>query len=104
MQALGAERRVSGSLAASVGLRPARPGLPAGAFSGGDQQKLVPGRWINEARDVEALLLPAPMGGSADVRPEPAELRRPEPAGPRLLNVIGVKIVADGVPPTVRPG
>jgi predicted amidohydrolase YtcJ len=49
---------------------------------------------------VSVLLLPAPMGGSADdVRKGLAELRRPESADPRLLNAIGVKIFADGVPP-----
>ncbi|AVV46341.1 amidohydrolase [Streptomyces sp. P3] len=52
-----------------------------------------------EAR-VSVLLLPAPMGGSADdVRKGLAELHRPESADPRLLNAIGVKIFADGVPP-----
>ncbi|MER5213035.1 amidohydrolase [Streptomyces sp. NPDC002838] len=49
---------------------------------------------------VSVLLLPAPMGGSADdVRKGLAELRRPPSADPRLLNAIGVKIFADGVPP-----
>jgi predicted amidohydrolase YtcJ len=49
---------------------------------------------------VSVLLLPAPMGGSADdVRKGLAELRRPESADPRRLNAIGVKIFADGVPP-----
>ncbi|WDF43297.1 amidohydrolase [Streptomyces sp. T12] len=49
---------------------------------------------------VSVLLLPAPMGGSADdVRKGLAELRRPTSADPRLLNAIGVKIFADGVPP-----
>lgn len=49
---------------------------------------------------VSVLLLPAPIGGSADdVRKGLAELRRPESADPRLLNAIGVKIFADGVPP-----
>ncbi|MDX3641704.1 amidohydrolase [Streptomyces sp. MB09-02B] len=49
---------------------------------------------------VSVLLLPAPMGGSADdVRKGLAELHRPESADPRLLNAIGVKIFADGVPP-----
>ncbi|QOV34149.1 amidohydrolase [Streptomyces ferrugineus] len=52
-----------------------------------------------EAR-VSVLLLPAPMGGSADdVRAGLAELRRPESADPRLLRAIGVKIFGDGVPP-----
>ncbi|MBV1940171.1 amidohydrolase [Streptomyces sp. BV286] len=49
---------------------------------------------------VSVLLLPAPMGGSADdVRKGLAELRSPESADPRLLRAIGVKIFADGVPP-----
>lgn len=49
---------------------------------------------------VSVLLLPAPMGGSADdVRKGLAELHRPESADPRLLRAIGVKIFADGVPP-----
>ncbi len=49
---------------------------------------------------VSVLLLPAPMGGSADdLRKGLAELRRPRSADPRLLNAIGVKIFADGVPP-----
>jgi predicted amidohydrolase YtcJ len=49
---------------------------------------------------VSVLLLPAPMGGSADdVRKGLAELQRPESADPRLLRAIGVKIFGDGVPP-----
>jgi predicted amidohydrolase YtcJ len=49
---------------------------------------------------VSVLLLPAPMGGSADdVRKGLSELRRPESADPRLLRAIGVKIFGDGVPP-----
>jgi ribose transport system ATP-binding protein len=63
VRALGAERRVFGSLAEAVGLRPARPGLPAAAFSGGNQQKLLLGRWINEAREVDVLLLDEPTQG-----------------------------------------
>ncbi|MET7729971.1 sugar ABC transporter ATP-binding protein [Streptomyces sp. NPDC005402] len=63
IRALGTERRVFGALAAAVGLRPARPRLPAAAFSGGNQQKLVLGRWINEARQVDVLLLDEPTQG-----------------------------------------
>ncbi|GAA3833549.1 amidohydrolase [Streptomyces phyllanthi] len=49
---------------------------------------------------VSVLLLPAPMGGSADdLRKGLAELSRPESADPRVLRAIGVKIFADGVPP-----
>ncbi|MFF6879245.1 sugar ABC transporter ATP-binding protein [Streptomyces sp. NPDC012474] len=63
LRALRTERRVFGALATAVGLRPARPRLPAGAFSGGNQQKLVLGRWINEARHVDVLLLDEPTQG-----------------------------------------
>ncbi|MFE7760814.1 sugar ABC transporter ATP-binding protein [Streptomyces sp. NPDC057438] len=63
VRALGTERRVFGALAGAVGLRPARPGLPASAFSGGNQQKLLLGRWINEARAVDVLLLDEPTQG-----------------------------------------
>ncbi|MCX4766925.1 amidohydrolase [Streptomyces sp. NBC_01275] len=49
---------------------------------------------------VSVLLLPAPMGGSADdVRKGLAELERPASADPRLLRAVGVKIFGDGVPP-----
>jgi ABC-type sugar transport system ATPase subunit len=63
VRGLRSERRVFGALATAVGLRPARPRLPAGAFSGGNQQKLVLGRWINEARHVDVLLLDEPTQG-----------------------------------------
>ncbi|WP_340384378.1 sugar ABC transporter ATP-binding protein [Streptomyces sp. SS7] len=58
-----AERRIFGALSDTVALRPARPDLPAAAFSGGNQQKLVLGRWINEAREVDVLLLDEPTQG-----------------------------------------
>ncbi|NEC84452.1 sugar ABC transporter ATP-binding protein [Streptomyces sp. SID12501] len=63
VRALGAERRVFEALAGAVGLRPARPRLPAASFSGGNQQKLVLGRWINDTRDIRALLLDEPTQG-----------------------------------------
>ncbi|MFG2132923.1 sugar ABC transporter ATP-binding protein [Streptomyces sp. NPDC048751] len=63
VRALNAERRIFGALSDAVGLRPARPRLPAASFSGGNQQKLVLGRWINEARDVDVLLLDEPTQG-----------------------------------------
>ncbi|MFE9642854.1 sugar ABC transporter ATP-binding protein [Streptomyces sp. NPDC006365] len=63
VRALRAERRIFGALCDAVGLRPARPGLPAAAFSGGNQQKLVLGRWINEAHNVDVLLLDEPTQG-----------------------------------------
>ncbi|MDF2265257.1 sugar ABC transporter ATP-binding protein [Streptomyces coacervatus] len=60
---LARERRIFDALSETVGLRPARPRLPAAAFSGGNQQKLVLGRWINEARSVDVLLLDEPTQG-----------------------------------------
>ncbi|MET9579279.1 sugar ABC transporter ATP-binding protein [Streptomyces massasporeus] len=63
VRALRSERRVFDGLATAVGLRPARSRLSASAFSGGNQQKLVLGRWINEARHVDVLLLDEPTQG-----------------------------------------
>ncbi|MEU2282639.1 sugar ABC transporter ATP-binding protein [Streptomyces sp. NPDC013178] len=63
LRALGRERRIFDAVSGAVGLRPARPDLAAGAFSGGNQQKLVLGRWINEARDIDVLLLDEPTQG-----------------------------------------
>ncbi|MDX3308655.1 sugar ABC transporter ATP-binding protein [Streptomyces sp. ME08-AFT2] len=63
VRALRAERRIFTGLSRAVGLRPADPRLPAAAFSGGNQQKLVLGRWINEAHDVDVLLLDDPTQG-----------------------------------------
>lgn len=63
VRAPAAERRIFNALASAVGLRPTRPRLPAAAFSGGNQQKLVLGRWINEARNVDVLLLDEPTQG-----------------------------------------
>jgi ABC-type sugar transport system ATPase subunit len=63
VRTLSRERRIFRALTESVGLRPARPRLPAAAFSGGNQQKLVLGRWINEARSVDVLLLDEPTQG-----------------------------------------
>jgi ABC-type sugar transport system ATPase subunit len=58
-----AERRIFGEAAASVALRPAAPRLPAAAYSGGNQQKLLLARWINSARDTGVLLLDEPTQG-----------------------------------------
>ncbi|ELP61456.1 sugar ABC transporter ATP-binding protein [Streptomyces turgidiscabies] len=63
VRALGAERRLFDAVAGAVGLRPVRPRLPAASFSGGNQQKLVLGRWINDSHDVRVLLLDEPTQG-----------------------------------------
>ncbi|MEV0226278.1 sugar ABC transporter ATP-binding protein [Streptomyces sp. NPDC050704] len=57
------ERRVFADLAGSVGLRPFAPRLPAAAYSGGNQQKLVLGRWVNASRTPSVLLLDEPTQG-----------------------------------------
>ncbi|MPY46660.1 sugar ABC transporter ATP-binding protein, partial [Streptomyces phyllanthi] len=63
VRALGAERRVFDAVAGAMGLRPVRPKLPAGAFSGGNQQKLVLGRWVHDIHGVDVLLLDEPTQG-----------------------------------------
>lgn len=84
------------------------PGLgPGGAgtlFGGLDTDNWTAYAGLVAAGELDArvsvLLLPAPMGGSADdLRKGLEELRRPASADPRRLNAIGVKIFADGVPP-----
>jgi ribose transport system ATP-binding protein len=61
------ERRIFDAMAQSLELRPAHPGAPARSFSGGNQQKLLLGRWVNDALDTKVLLLDEPTQG-VDVR------------------------------------
>jgi ABC-type sugar transport system ATPase subunit len=63
LRSRGAEGRIFADLARSIGLRPLAPRLPASAFSGGNQQKLVLGRWVNSFRTPEVLLLDEPTQG-----------------------------------------
>ncbi|HKS99585.1 MAG TPA: sugar ABC transporter ATP-binding protein, partial [Rugosimonospora sp.] len=63
LRALRAERRAFADVAAAVGLRPVAPRLPASVFSGGNQQKLVLGRWVNRWRPTGVLLLDDPTQG-----------------------------------------
>jgi ribose transport system ATP-binding protein len=57
------ERRVFGSVAKRVGLHPLAPGQKGAAFSGGNQQKLVLGRWLAQADRLAVLLLDEPTQG-----------------------------------------
>jgi len=45
----GRENRAAGALGAKVGLRPNDPAMPVEALSGGNQQKVVVGRWLHLA-------------------------------------------------------
>jgi len=58
-----AERRLFSGVARALGVRPFAPALPVAKFSGGNQQKLMLGRWVNEARRTEVLLLDDPTQG-----------------------------------------
>lgn len=57
------EQSLFGDAAANLNLQPRRPDLEARRFSGGNQQKLVLGRWLNSAKDCRVLLLDEPTQG-----------------------------------------
>jgi ribose transport system ATP-binding protein len=50
-------------VASRVGLRPPDPGALCSSFSGGNQQKLVVGRWLVDGAGIELLLLDEPTQG-----------------------------------------
>jgi ABC-type sugar transport system ATPase subunit len=50
-------------MAERLRLRPVKPRLQAGRFSGGNQQKLVLARWLGNAGRVRVLLLDEPTQG-----------------------------------------
>jgi ABC-type sugar transport system ATPase subunit len=58
-----AERSLFSNAATALRLRPNAPRLPAAAFSGGNQQKLLLGRWLNRSRTTDVLLLDEPTQG-----------------------------------------
>jgi ribose transport system ATP-binding protein len=63
LRARKTERKIFDDLATALGLRPSSPRLPASAFSGGNQQKLILGRWVNASRATDVLLLDDPTQG-----------------------------------------
>ncbi|MBP2330371.1 ABC-type sugar transport system ATPase subunit [Kibdelosporangium banguiense] len=63
IRARRSERRIFTELATAVGLRPTAPNRPAWTFSGGNQQKLILGRWVNSSRSTSVLLLDEPTQG-----------------------------------------
>ena len=46
-----------------MSVRPNSPDLPVGSFSGGNQQKVLIGRWVNDASSTRVLLLDDPTQG-----------------------------------------
>lgn len=57
------ERTLFDQSAAKLNLQPRRPDLEARRFSGGNQQKLVIGRWLNDVKDCRVLMLDEPTQG-----------------------------------------
>ena len=57
----GRERALSAELVARFGVRPADPDLPVAVLSGGNQQKVIIGRWLSTAASV--LILEEPTAG-----------------------------------------
>ncbi|WP_454132538.1 sugar ABC transporter ATP-binding protein [Microbacterium lacticum] len=58
-----AERGVFDRVASWLDLKPHSPTLPAGRFSGGNQQKILLGRWVNDAARTRVILLDDPTQG-----------------------------------------
>ncbi|HWH26563.1 MAG TPA: sugar ABC transporter ATP-binding protein [Pseudolysinimonas sp.] len=58
-----AERTVFDRVSDRLSLRPKSEVLPAARFSGGNQQKILIGRWVNDRSDVKVLLLDDPTQG-----------------------------------------
>ena len=57
----GRERALSAELVARFGVRPADPELPVAVLSGGNQQKVIIGRWLST--DASVLVLEEPTAG-----------------------------------------
>ena len=57
------EAKVFSDVAARLNLQPRRMDLEAQRFSGGNQQKLVLARWLNDMQDCQLLLLDEPTQG-----------------------------------------
>lgn len=62
-RSLKAERSVFADVGSWLALRPMSSDLPAGRFSGGNQQKILLGRWVNNAASTRVILLDDPTQG-----------------------------------------
>ncbi|MCP2635042.1 sugar ABC transporter ATP-binding protein [Microbacterium sp. HD4P20] len=62
-RSLAAERSVFDRVASWLSLKPVSPELPAARFSGGNQQKILLGRWVNDAARTRVMLLDDPTQG-----------------------------------------
>ncbi len=60
---VAAERSLVRDAFSAMSVRPATPDLAASRFSGGNQQKVLIGRWVNSASAVRVLLLDDPTQG-----------------------------------------
>ncbi len=59
----GRERELFDKAAGRLNLQPRKPDLEARRFSGGNQQKLVLGRWLNDVKGCRLLMLDEPTQG-----------------------------------------
>ena len=57
------ERKIFTETAGWLDLKPMRPDIAAGSFSGGNQQKILLGRWMNRQANTRVLLLDDPTQG-----------------------------------------
>ena len=84
-----AERRAFDEIAAAVQLQPPNPAQLAGRFSGGNAQKLVVGRWLNNLAPLSVLVLDEPTQGiDVGTRLELYRLLREFVSGPEPAAVI----------------
>ena len=83
------ERRAFDEIASAVQLQPPNPRQLAGRFSGGNAQKLVVGRWLNDLAPLSVLVLDEPTQGiDVGTRLELYRLLREFVSGPEPAAVI----------------
>lgn len=89
VRSLRSEHQAFDEIAAAVQLRPPNPAQLAGRFSGGNAQKLVVGRWLNNLAPLSVLVLDEPTQGiDVGTRLELYRLLREFVSGPKPAAVI----------------